>query len=138
MRYCLPLILILLAAGCATPPDKITFASIAAQNDTLKSNYPQRVVLALDADCDDAGMCTLPEANIQTALDIITTLNTEIERRIDVSNGYVGALTHCEYANAKLDEAISYSDQKADKMELTHLIKQVATGALCAGLLIAK
>lgn len=132
------LIFVLLVSGCATRPDKITFASIAEQNNSLKAQYPKRVIVSLDADCDESDMCTLPAANIQRTMDIITALNTEIERRIDVSNGYLDAVSHCEYANAKLDAAIAYSESRADKIELTGTIKQVLTGALCAGLLIAK
>jgi hypothetical protein len=129
--------LFLLLTGCTTAPDKINFASIAAKNETLKQSYPKRVILSLEADCAD-GFCTLPESNIQAAADIITRLNDENERRIDAYNQLIGGLTHCEYASAKKDEAIFHMESAMDKQSITHTVKQVLTGALCAGLLIAK
>ena len=122
--------------GCATRPDKITFASIAAANEALKQSYPKRVILSLEADCAE-GLCTLPESNIQAAMDIITRLNDENERRIDSYNNLVGGITHCEYSSAKKDEAISYMESAADRQTITHTVKQVLTAGLCIGLLLS-
>ena len=126
---------ILILFGCAGQPERTTFADIAAKNESLKVSYPKRVILALDADCDEQDICTLPAQNIQAAVDIVTSMNDENEKRIDAYNALLQGLNHCEYANAKLSESVGYLESGIQRSEITSQVKQIVTALTCGVIL---
>ena len=126
---------VLLLANCSTQHERTTFAEIVERNRTLIQEYPERVVVELEADCKE-GLCTVHEDNLSRLVQIITLLNDEVEKRIDAGNNLVNSLTHCEYANTKKDEALTYTEQKMKQDNLINSVKGFAYLALCGAGLI--
>ena len=130
-------ILLLLITGCANQPEKVTFATVAAQNESLKQPYPKRIEVDLQADCDDSThICEISEANLESLVNIINGLQDEVEKRIDSYNSMIPAISHCEYANAEKDRAISMLETAREREQLIGIVKGVLYLGLCGAGLI--
>lgn len=125
-------ILLLLLTGCANQPEKATFATVAAQNESLKQAYPKRLEVDLQADCDDSThICEISESNLERIVNIVNGLQDEVERRVDAYNAMIPAISHCEYANAEKDRAISNLETAREKDQLISTIKSIGYLGLC-------
>lgn len=132
MRVITLFILLGILMGCANQPEKVDFASIAAQNESLKQAYPKRLEADVTFDCDDSThICEISEANLESLVNIINGLQDEVEKRVDAYNSMIPALSHCQYANAEKDRAISMLETAREKDQLISTVKSIAYLGIC-------
>ena len=125
-------ILLLLITGCANQPEKATFATVAAQNESLKQAYPKRLEIDLQADCDDSThICEISESNLERIVNIINGLQDEVERRVDAYNFSIDSLNHCSYANTKYQESIASLESARERDGLINTIKSIGYLGIC-------
>jgi len=129
--------------SCASV-ETVSYKDVAEQYEGLKKDYPQRVIVDFEVDCVDKDtvckrdLWIISGKNLDILQQIITKFNDEIEHRIDAHNNMASAITHCEYANAKLKESIGYQDNQITKLEITSTAKQIVSVLMCGALLYFK
>lgn len=123
--------------GCATTQEPISYADIAKKYESMQQSYPPRIQREIEADCENE-VCEIPEATLQALTRIITNLQDEIERRIDVSNQLLSAQGHCEYSNLSLRQSIGHLESAQSRTEITGQIKQLLFAGTCGILLWGK
>jgi len=145
LNLAVSVLIFLFVEGCATAPPQITFADISAKNETFKVEQPERSSRNIIADCDEddgdestVEMCEISKATLIALTGAITDLQDDREKRIDSYNKSIDNLTHCEYANSKLERAIAVMDERMQNLDITSQVKQLVTFAGCGALLWAK
>jgi two-component sensor histidine kinase len=115
--------------GCSTAPERVTFADIAANNAPLLTSA-ERITLDIEADCE-AGLCELPESNLETVMRLITLLQDEIDRRVMSHNSVVQALNHLQFAYSIQENTLHMTEKAHRRDSIISGVKQaLTTGAL--------
>jgi two-component sensor histidine kinase len=128
MKSLIPIILLLLT-GCSTAPERVTYADIVANNQALLTSA-ERVTLDIEADCE-AGLCELPESNLETVMRLITLLQDEIDRRVMSHNSVVQALNHLQFAYSVQEQTLHMTEKAHRRDSIISGVKQaLTTGAL--------
>ena len=138
MRNTSLVLVLLLVVGCASSPERTTFADIAAKNETLKKVAPERVQFDFKAQCNEERLCYVKQDTLEAAAQIITNFNNEQEIRIGAYNEMVTTFSHCEFALAKQQEANLYLGNEIKRSDLLGTAKQLVTGVVMGALCIMK
>ena len=127
----------LLLLSCTTAPERVEYAEVVLQNESLRIEQPDRVIVDFEADCTD-GLCEVSENNLSIIVTVISKLNDNIEKRVDAHNRLVDALIVEQMAKHRQREAKEYCHIAAEKQQLISTIKQGLWLAVCGAGLIYK
>tara|TARA_R110000824_G_scaffold294740_3_gene483124 strand:- start:3119 stop:3445 length:327 start_codon:yes stop_codon:yes gene_type:complete len=106
-------------------------------NEARKAEYT-RIQVDFTADCDDDGMCIISEDTLNRLTSVISGMNDSAEMRTERYNLSVDSLSHCQYANTRIEMALKNTEDAAYKADITNMVKNLATVAGCGVLLWAK
>ena len=132
MKIYLPALLasIFVLSSCASN-ETIPFAEHAAKYEALKEPVPEHVIIDFHPACNEAGDCIVKEAILNTAAQIVTLLNTTVDKAVGSANRRLDAIMHLEYQIMKLKEANELLEKAEGKCQIISVAKSIIAASAC-------
>ena len=139
-------LILLLLTGCATTPEPVSYADIAAKYAEQKQvyepvNYQPRPVnpqMCGDMICfSEADFMQVGE-DIERMQSVIQHLNQTVFLLTESRNALMDSVGHCEYSNQSLRAAISNMETAQTRSDIGAQVKQILLAGTCGLLLWGK